>query len=391
MQILALAAEGTHDVVKAELRAMGLQVQRTERDGHWLELNWKELCKALVHARAASRLLLYLGKFEARDSDSVYAGARRIDWGEWFDKTSTFAISVSGDLVPTEPPQPGKPPKRGLDTHVFVSQRIKDAIADDLLRRWGQRPNVDRYDPVVRVVVRGKAGVWSVFLDTCDPALHARGYRVVQTEAPLKENLASAVVSLSLWPRNCQLIDPMCGSGTLLIEAANQALGIPPGCTRLFAVERWPQHGKHLTKMLDEFRNAGVEHAKSVLSKPLPFVLRGWDADGSAVRAAQQNVAEAGLESIIQIAYGDARELPAQPEGTWLLTNPPYGERIGGVEVEDLYRQLGEAWRGKGLARVGVLSGHPGFEAAFGWPVARRNHLRNGPLEVELLTYQPPA
>jgi 23S rRNA G2445 N2-methylase RlmL len=387
MQVLALAAEGTHDVVKAELRSLGFAIQRTERDGHWLDLNWKDLARALVHLRAAPRVLLYIGQFQANDSDGVYNGARRIDWGEWLDKQSTFAITVSGDLVPTPPPEPGKPRVRGLDTHIFVSQRIKDAIADDLLRRWGQRPNVDRFNPVMRIVVRGNKGMWSVFLDPCDPALHARGYRVAQTEAPLKETLAAAVVSLSGWPRNCSLVDPMVGSGTLLIEAANHALGIAPGCTRLFAIERWPQHGKALTKMLDEFRGAAVDHAKSVLSKNHDFQLTGYDIDGQVVRAARQNIAEAGLESMIRVEYGDVRELPMQPQGTWLLTNPPYGERLGGEDVTTLYREMGQGLRHKNLHRLAILSGHPDFAEQFGWPVTRTSHLRNGKLEVQLLTF----
>jgi putative N6-adenine-specific DNA methylase len=388
MHVVALAARGTHDLVAAECRTRSLKVLRVDADGVHLDLTWRELAMALIHLRVAQRLLIALGSCEADDGESLYQGARRIDWGEWLNARSTFAVWATGDTVPAGKRADGRP-YAGLTDLRFVALRVKDAIADDLTRRLGRRPDVDRVDPVVSVMVRGRQGRWSFYLDAADPPLFQRGFRVAAGPASLKETLAAACVDLSGWSATTRLIDPLCGSGTLVIEAASKALGLAPGCTRTFAVERWPQHGKTMTRWCDEIRQAAVAHAKQAIGETA-LRIEASDIDPLAVQAARDNVAAAGLDGVIEVLHRDARDLPHQPAGTVLVCNPPYGERLGGAGVETLYRELGASWQGKGLSVAHVLSGHEGFESAFGWPIQRRHALANGDLAVTLLQCAPP-
>lgn len=387
MHFLALAARGTLDVVAEECRALSLKILKVDGDGVHLDLSWRELAKALIHLRVAQRLLLELGHGNADDGETLYYAARRIDWGEWLDARSTFAVYASGDTVAPGKRENGRP-FSGLTDMRFVALRVKDAIADDLTRRLGKRPDVDRNNPQVTVVVRGRQGRWSFYLDPSDPPLFQRGTRVDPGPAPLKETLAAACVDLSGWNGKVPLLDPMCGSGTLLLEAAGKALGIAPGCTRTFAVERWPQHDKTMSRWCNEIRAEAVAKARAALTAPR-LQLRGSDNDAWSVQAAQRNVEEAGLSGVIRIDQADATRLPPQAEGTLLLTNPPYGERLGGTGVTELYEQLGRAWRGKNLAGVHVLSGHEQFLDHFAWTPLHSQRLANGALEVELISFAP--
>lgn len=386
MQFLALAARGTVELVAAECRALSLKVLKVDGEGVHLELSWRELALALVHLRVAQRLLAVLGSCQADDGDSLYAGARKIDWGEWLDARATFAVYASGDTVPPGKRADGRP-HAGLVDLRFVALRVKDAIADDLTRRLGKRPNVDRDDPVVSVVVRGFRGRWTFLLDAADPPLFQRGFRVASVDAPLKETLAAACVDLCGWNGRTRLIDPMCGSGTLVMEAAGKALGLAPGCTRTFAIERWPHHGKTMLKWCEHMRAEAVEHARKSLSQARVDIV-ATDVEIQAVQATQANLESAGLEAIVHVEQRDARQLPAQPAGTVLLSNPPYGQRIGGPNVADLWREVGQAWRGKGLQAAWLLTSDPAQADAMGWRKASQHGLTNGALEVELIAFR---
>lgn len=381
MQVLALAARGTHDLVARECRALGLPVERTAGDGVWMDLTPEQTAKALVGLRIASRLLLHLGGFHAEDAESLYEGAWDLDWPRWMNADATFAVHASGDLIPSTPE------RRGLDHHLFVSLKVKDAIADRLTRKLGRRPNVAREDPEIRVVVRGRRGRWDVFLDLADPPLHHRGHRAQPGPAPLKETLAAAVVEVVDWRGQGRLHDPTCGSGTLVIEAVNRHLGIPPGCTRWFGVERWPHHGETMQQHLDEERRKGVDHAKSAISNAKGLDVLATDLYPDAIEAVRANLIASGLDGIVRVEQLDAAKLAPPPAGTTIVCNPPYGQRLGGEGVEDLFRSLGDAWRGFSGVTAWVLEGHEGFQAAFGMADTGHQDFSNGPLPVTLRRY----
>ena len=375
MHWTAPCARGTTDLAAAECRSLGLRLTGERLDAVTFEGDWPDAARALVHLRIPSRLILDLASFDARSADELYDGMSNIAWEQWLDARATFAVFASGDLTD------------GLRTHVFVALRTKDAIADRLTRRHGRRPDVAREDPDVRVVVRGRRGHWHVGLDVAHPPLHERGFRVAQTEAPLKETLAATVAMAAGWrPDHGPLIDPMCGSGTLIIEAVNLALGLAPGCTRRFSCERWPHHGARCHALLDAERARAVAHARRLFAAPPPMRVEASDLDPNAVLATRKNLAAAGLIDLVTVSTADARTRPL-PIATTLLCNPPYGERMGGEDVVSLYRDLGIAWRRGDRLRAWVLDGHEQFAATFGHAPAATRPLRNGRLAVNLRQY----
>jgi 23S rRNA G2445 N2-methylase RlmL len=380
MKILALAARGTLPLVAAECRSLGLRILHEGPEGVDLDLDEAQLAKALVHLRIATRLLVRLATFPARDADSLYQGASEIDWSRWLDANSTFAVHASGDIVPSEPG------RRGLDNTIFVALRIKDALCDQLVRRFGRRPDVAREDPEVRIVARGHRGRWSIFLDASEPALHERGFRKAQGPAPLKETLAAAIVETARWDGTGRLHDPMCGAGTLVIEALGRTLGIAPGCTRWFGIERWPHHGVHLTRHLDDVRGKAVAHAKEALQRKDLEVVAS-DIDPRSLEATRTNLKEAGLERMVRVIQADATTMERPPPGSTILANPPYGERIGGDEVVKLYEAMGKHWRTFSGCEAWILDGNEQFMPAFGLQPTSAMALWNGPLPVTLRLY----
>lgn len=380
MHVLATAALGTVDLVEQECRQLGLDVLGHDKDGVHLDLGWPGVATALVHLRMATRLLLRLGEFAAHNAESLYEGSRRLPWLDWLDPQATFAIFASGDLVPS---QNGG---QGLEHHIFVSQKVKDALCDVLRSRYGRRPNVNADDPDVRISVRGRRGRWSVWLDLSGPPLHERGLRMRQLAAPLKETLAATVATLAGWQPGQPLRDPFCGSGTLTIEAVNLGLGIAPGCTRWFGVERWPLHGQAAQRELDMVRGAAVEHAQRVLRQKNDLDIEASDTDPRALQAVRENLRAAGLDGVVRVVHRQAQALPPVQGGV-IIGNPPYGIRLNDADVLALYREIGERWQACQDATVAILCGNVDFVANFGWPVASARELRNGPIEVGLFKY----
>ncbi len=381
MHVLATAALGTVDLVEQECRQLGLDVLGNDRDGVHMDLGWPGVATALVHLRMATRLLMRLGDFAAHNAESLYEGTRRLPWLEWLDPNATFAIFASGDLVPS---QNGG---QGLEHHVFVSQKVKDALCDVLRSRYGRRPNVNADDPDVRISVRGRRGRWSVWLDLAGPPLHERGLRMRQLAAPLKETLAATVATLAGWRPGQPLRDPFCGSGTLTIETVNMGLGIAPGCTRWFGVERWPLHGQQAQQELDKVRGAAVTHAQNVLQRTTGLDIEASDTDARAIQAMRENLRAAGLDGVVRVVQRDARALPPVQGGV-IVGNPPYGMRLNDSDVLALYREIGASWKTSHDTTVALLCGNVDFVSNFGWPVESARELRNGPIEVGLFRYR---
>ncbi len=370
-----MAASGTRLLVEQQCRALGLRVVESHREGVDLELTPAELAVALVHLRVATRLLVRLIEFPAIDADSLYEGAWGVDWSRWLHPDATFAIHASGDLTPSTPG------RRGLDHHLFVSLRIKDAIADQLTRKMGRRPDVHRQDPDVRIVARGLKGHWHLFLDASDPPLHERGFREQPGPAPLKETLAAALVAHADWQGQGRLHDPLCGSGTLIIEAVHRHLAIAPGATRTFGVERWPHQGDQMRALLDDVRDAAVEHARKQLQNADLDVCAS-DISPQAVQATQVNVRAAGLSRVVRVTQQDVLTLTPPPPGTLILGNPPYGERLGGSEVVALYEQMGSHFKTFLDSTLWLVDGHPAFAEAIGLPTLQAHEFYNGPLKI---------
>ena len=333
--------------------------------------------RACLELRCALRVLEPVGDWPCESAEALYAGALPLPWAELVAPGQTIAVSASG-----------KAP--GLDHTHFVALKLKDAICDNLRDARGSRPDVDTERPDVQVVAHLGRGRCSLSLDLAGALLSDRGYRVQKVEAPVREALAAAVVRLSGWDAQIPLHDPVCGSGTLVIEAALVALGRAPGLRRVLACERWPRTAAIDAASLTLLREELEQRARTREAAGVPPLFAS-DRDAGAVAATRANVAAAGVERFVQVAHADARQLaPLSPAGQ-LLLNVPYGERLdagGRKQLKSFYHSLGEALRKLTGHRASVLTASEEFESAFGVrPVGRPVELWNGPLRCGLYSY----
>ncbi|MCP3138851.1 THUMP domain-containing class I SAM-dependent RNA methyltransferase [Pyxidicoccus xibeiensis] len=375
--LFATAARGTEDLLADELKELGARRIRQDRGGVRFMATLDEALMVALWSRIAMRVLYPLGAFESHGAEGLYEAAASIPWEEHLTPDTTFAVDAT--LKDSEHSHSG-----------FVALKVKDAIVDRMRDVEGARPDVSTRDPDVRVVAHLARETLSLSLDLCGEPLHRRGYRVRPTEAPLKETLAAALLRAASYTGEEAVVDPMCGSGTLLIEAGLIARRRAPGLNRDFAVERWPGLGTRARELLTDMRADARRNERKV-----EVALLGFDKDPEALEAASRNVRAAKLSEEIQLAEGDATKLPPLPErGGLLITNPPYGDRIGGSGgqkgMKSFYYKLGESLRVPGW-RVWVLSGNPAFESAFhARPWAKRD-MWNGPIACTLLGYRAPG
>ena len=373
--LIATAALGTEDLCAAELRALGLPSVRVLKGAVEFKGTLLEGLKACLALRTAMRVLLPLAQVAAPDADGLYAGLTALPWQDHLSLRSTFAIDVTGE-------------SEGLTHSLFVAQRAKDAIVDALRARLGGRPSVDRAQPDVRVVLHLHRDRADVSLDLAGDSLHRRGYRRARHAAQLKETLAASVLLAAGYTGERPLCDPMCGSGTLAIEAALISQNRAPNLERHFGCERWPSFTDSQRDSLALLR---AELRAAVRPQAAPIVASDWDPE--AVEATRSNARAAGVR--VEVREADAREIePLVPPGL-VVANPPYGGRIGGgggkKQLKSFYHALGERWKTLAGHEIAVLSGAPEFESAFGMRPRSRRALFNGPLRCELLVYRVPA
>ncbi len=390
MRVLATASAGTNRLLASECSDLGLRPRRVPAHGVELDLDHAEIARALVHLSIAQRVLIHLTRFPCDGADSLYDGARAVPWADWLDARQTLAVAGTGPLPKTRAVAGGGDKgarSRPLTNHVFASQVVKDAIVDVIREQVDARPNVDIRDPDLRVVARFHGDACSLWLDPGGSALHRRGYRSEAGEAPLRETLAAAVVRASGWQADRPLRDPMCGSGTLLIEAVGAALGLAPGRNRQFAAERWRHRDAELGAEIAKARDRARTEAAACIASARVDV-RGADIDANALDQAAGNLRRAGLKGLVQLRKADARNIGRPPSNAVLISNPPYGERLGGDEVLGLYAALGRHWRRFVGCEAHLIDGHDGFERAFGMRWTDALPLTNGSLPVVLRRYE---
>ncbi|MEQ8763727.1 MAG: THUMP domain-containing protein [Planctomycetota bacterium] len=369
----AMCAPGFEPVLHQELRSLRFGKIERQVGGVHFEGRFEEGMRANLWLRTAVRVLMRLDRFEARDADALYRGISEIDWSRYLRPTGSLVVQAHSK-------------DSSLDHTLFIEQKTKDAIVDQFRERTGERPSIDKDRPDLGVFVHFYRDRCTLSVDMSGDSLHKRGWRRAQTRAPLSETLAAAVLQFSRWDRRSPLLDPFCGSGTLLIEAALLAGGYAPGRYReRFGFEAWPSHDEAAWRRLrDEARDAG--------ELPPKLVLRGWDEDPMAVAAAKENVIAAGFEGRIEILRGEAsRFAPRHGWNAWVVTNPPYGERIGakGTTLGALYNQFGQQLREhcEGY-HYALLSGNPKLSDSLGLTPDKVVPLQNGALECRLLLGQ---
>ncbi len=386
MQFFATTAKGMEPVLAQELREIGaLNVQET-RAGATFEGTLETAYLACLWSRIANRILLPLKTFPAPNPEKLYGGAKSIRWSDHVSASGTIAVDFSTT--------------HSEITHShYGALKVKDAIVDQLRSVQGERPSVDIKRPDLRVNVYLNADQATVSIDLSGESLHRRGYRDESVPAPMKENLAGAILAFANWRKVADeggsFIDPMCGSGTLPIEAALIAARIAPGLARDYhGFKGWLQHDEELwARLCDEARDLEIRDPKK---QP---VIVGYDRDIQAVRAALAHVERAGLRGRVHIERRDFSELEPVPSHAavadgalqgLVVINPPYGERLGEEEeLKTLYAQIGDTFKKKFQGWEGyVLTGSPELGKEIGLKPARRIPLFNGAIECRLFRYE---
>ena len=369
MRFFVTCAKGTEGPLRRELADLRIRGPKGAAGGVSFEGTMVEGLKACLWSRVAMRVLLQVGEFQARTADELYAGARAIDWAAHLDTRATLAVSATVRDNPA------------LAHTGFAALKTKDAVVDVLRDKLGARPDVNVDDPDVPLVLHVEGPQARVYLDLAGAPLHRRGYRVAMTDAPLKENLAAAMLALGGVEAAAPFLDPMAGSGTLAIEQALRARNLAPGLRRRFAFERWPSQ----THAPDWQRLRAEAEAAALPRAPAPIIAR--DVDPAAVSAARRNAEAAGVTADLTFEAGDVRGLrPAHPTGT-LVTNPPYGQRMAGETA--VYEALADTLQRFAAWRLVLLSGTPQLGRVFLRRPDITHRLWNGPLETRLLVYQP--
>ncbi|WP_455204247.1 bifunctional 23S rRNA (guanine(2069)-N(7))-methyltransferase RlmK/23S rRNA (guanine(2445)-N(2))-methyltransferase RlmL, partial [Kaarinaea lacus] len=376
LQYFATAARHLETLLAEELRGLGISTVKETRGGVHFGASLADAYRACLWSRIANRVLLPLAQFETTTPEQLYDGVYNIDWLAHFSVSNTFAIDVTTSLS-------------ALDHSHYAALKAKDAIADQFRQHRGERPSVqtDRPDILINIYVHKDQAI--VSLDLSGESLHRRGYRQHGGRAPLKENLAAAILLRANWPniaaQGGAFIDPMCGSGTLPIEAAMIAADIAPGLRRThWGFLAWRQHKDKAWQLLLE----DAHQRRSQGLQQLPPI-RGFDEDTKTVHNALVNVENAGLHGYVHI---EKRELglsaPASADNPGLVAvNPPYGERLGEQRhLAALYERLGNTLKTQFLNwHVAVFTGNADVAKHMGLRIARTHTLYNGPIECKLL------
>ena len=325
---------------------------------------------ANLHSRIASRVLWQVGSGRYRSEDDVYRGVNALDWPDLFDGAQTIRVNVAAVRSP-------------LNSLDFITLRIKDAVCDKFRSLTGVRPNVDTARPDVRIHAFLETERFTLYLDTSGEPLFKRGARQMIGEAPLRENLAAGILKLSGWTPDLPLLDPMCGSGTFLIEALQIARGIAPGAQRNFAFEKlrsFDEAGWHRIKAEAEARPA---------PNPSPAIF-GSDLYGEALKLARVNLAAAGFADMVNLKQANMLEISAPGAEGVLVANPPYGVRIGEQdELASFYPQLGDVLKKKFAGwRAYVFTADMRLPKLIGLSPSKRTPLYNGALECRLYEFK---
>jgi putative N6-adenine-specific DNA methylase len=369
LDFFATAAKGTEPALRDELRELRFRGVRADRGGVHFHGPLDEGFRACLELRIASRVLWELASFDAPGGEALYEGVRAIDWTGVLSPRRTLAVRASC--------------RSSALTHTqFIAQRTKDAVVDQLRERQGARPSVDLEDPDVTLSVHLVKDRATVYLDLAGEPLHRRGYRGAAGEAPLKESLAAAILRLGGWDRARPLVDPMCGSGTIAIEAALWARDVAPGLgRRRFGFERWASHDAGAIRRMDELR--GLARARARRDGPR---IVASDVDPRAIAATRENARAAGVA--LEILLRDVRALgPTSPPGH-VVTNPPYGERLPAERA--LLRDMSATFLRLHGHRVTVLAGSPALLRAIPRRPEKELAVFNGAIECRLVSYEIP-
>ena len=368
-RMIAKTFTGMEEVLAMELTDLGATEVRTVKRGVQFYGDKKLLYKANYQSRVSLRILKPIASFKAMNETQLYDEVRKIDWSEYLDLERTFSID-------------GITSYSNITHSKYLALKTKDAIVDQFRDKFGKRPNVNKDDPDVAINVRIFKNEATVSLDSSGESLHKRGYRVATGPAPMNEVLAAGLILLSGWKGDTNFIDPMCGSGTIPIEAALLARNIPSGYFREdYSFKRWNDFDTNLwNEIKTEAENGIKEFDKKII---------GSDWSGRILTTAKENITSAGLQNTITLKTSFIDDLEPVEGGGILIMNPPYGERIKTDDIIELYKGIGDALKQNFIGySAWVISSHQEALKFVGLRPSRNITVYNGQLECKFAKFE---
>ncbi len=361
VELIATSAFGLEALVAHELRGLGYEELQVENGKVSFAADISAIPRCNLWLRTADRLLLKIGEFEAKSFNDLFESTKALPWNDWIPGDAQFPVdgkSIKSQLFSVP------------DCQAIVKKAIVEKMKEKHKINWFKETG-----PRYRVEVALLADTATLTIDTSGAGLHKRGYRKMSGEAPLKETLAAALISISRWKPDRAFIDPFCGSGTIPIEAALIGRNIAPGLNRNFVSANWPQISGHIWKR-------HRDEARDLILHDQALGIRGIDIDAAAVKLANYHAQEAGLSNLISFQQGDARELNSRYKYGYLIANPPYGERLLEKEAtETLYREMAAVFKRLDTWSFYVLTSHPALERLLNRKSSKRRKVYNGRIQ----------
>lgn len=361
IELIATATFGLEAVVAREVRALGYEPATVENGRVIFKADETGICRANLWLRSADRVLVKMGQFPATTFDGLFEKTKALPWPDWLPEDANFPVagkSVRSKLFSVP------------DCQAIVKKAVVESMKSRYRRQWFAE-NGPRYTIEAALL----KDVATLTIDTSGAGLHKRGYRKLNSAAPLKETLAAAMINLSFWHPDRVLVDPLCGSGTIPIEAALIAINRAPGLQRTFAAEKWPRVSARLWQ---EARREAEE-----LIRPVPDLqIRGTDVDPEVLGLARFHARQAGVEKYIHWQQMPVTALQTKRPYGCIICNPPYGQRLADLRtVESLYRDMGRVFRNLDTWSYYILTAHHNFEKLFGRQADKKRKLYNGRIE----------
>lgn len=367
--LIAPAAFGLEAVTARELNHLGFSDTVTEDGRVYFSGDEFAVAKANLWLRTAARVQICLARFKAVTFEELFQGVKAIPWGDWLPEDARFPVD-------------GRSVKSTLFSISDCQAIAKKAVVEKLKQSY-HRDFFEETGALYRLEVSLLKDMVTVTLDTTGAGLHKRGYRKIAGEAPLKETMAAALIDLTFWKPGRTLVDPMCGTGTIPIEAALIAENRAPGLTRSFVAEQWPAFAPAFAKAREE--------AMDLIRPCGEITVFGRDIDAKAADVSATCARLAGVEKAVRFERADMRTFSSDEKYGFIITNPPYGERLGQEEeVQAIYRDMGKIFRKLDTWSVYVITAHPEFERLYGKRAEKRRKLFNGRIPCQYYQYPGP-
>lgn len=367
IKLIATATFGLEAIVKREVEALGFTDIKVENGRVIFSAEVEDIPKANLWLRSADRVLLLVGEFKALSFDELFEKTKALPWGDWITEDGEFTVT-------------GKSIKSKLYSVPDCQSIVKKAVVDKMRAKykteWFEETGA-RHTIQVALL----KDIATLTIDTSGTGLHKRGYREAAVEAPLKETLAAALVQLSFWKHDRVLLDPFCGSGTIAIEAAMLGRNIAPGLNRKFASEEWESIPK------EAWKQARVEAFKA-MKNDRELKIYASDMDKGAIDIAKDNAFKAGVDDCIDFKVRKFSTINIKNSFGVIITNPPYGERIGEkIEVDELYKEMGREFKELRTWSKYIITSEEDFEKLYGKRASRKRKLYNGRIKVDYYQY----